>query len=47
MAGDAVVYEDHSPLPLRVLVESTAAVLSALSVGKLSVEMCDRSHAAS
>lgn len=33
MGGDTVVLEDHSPLAMRVLVESTAALMSALSVG--------------
>ena len=33
MAGDGVVHEDHSPLPMRIFVESTAAIISALSVG--------------
>ena len=28
-----MVHEDHSPLPMRVLVESSAALMSALSVG--------------
>ena len=36
MGGDAVVHEDHSPLAMRVLVESSAALMSALSVGMLS-----------
>jgi hypothetical protein len=36
MGGDAVVHEDHSPLAMRVLVESSAALMSALSVGMLA-----------
>jgi hypothetical protein len=36
MGGDAVVHEDHSPLAMRVFVESSAALTSALSVGMLA-----------
>ena len=34
MGSDTVAEDDHSPLPMRIFVESSAAILSALSVGK-------------